>query len=64
MGLPVAGEGWCRIEIGEDGVPHGVVGLSVATCVKCGRDCNPVPPMTAIETGSEGKYRQPCMSSL
>lgn len=62
MGFPVEGEGWCRMEIGEDGVPHGVVGLRVATCVKCGRDCNPVPPMTAIETGSGEGCRQPYTS--
>lgn len=34
MGLPVEGEGWWRMEIGEEGVPHGVVGFNVATCVK------------------------------
>lgn len=31
IGLPVEGEGWWRTEIGEEGVPHGVVGLRVAT---------------------------------
>lgn len=62
IGLPVEGEGWCRIEIGDEGVPHGVEGLRDATCVKCGSDCNPVPPMTAIETGSGERCRQPCVS--
>jgi hypothetical protein len=52
MGLPVVGEGCCRMEMGLDGVPHGVVGWRVATCVKPGRDCRPVPPMTAMGTGS------------
>lgn len=56
MGLPVEGDGWWRIDIGEEGVPHGVVGLRDATCVKLGKDCNPVPPITAIETGSGGTF--------
>ena len=30
-GLPVDGDGWWRIDIGEEGVPHGVVGVRVAT---------------------------------
>jgi hypothetical protein len=34
IGLPVEGDGWWRIEIGDEGVPHGVVGLRVATWVK------------------------------
>jgi len=52
IGLPVVGEGWWRIDIGEDGDPHGVSMLSVAARVKLGRAWMPVPPMTAIRTGS------------
>lgn len=37
IGLPVDGDGWCRTDMGAEGVPQGVVGLIVATCVKCGR---------------------------
>lgn len=43
---------WCRIEIGEEGFPHGVEMFSSATGVKPGRLDRPVPPMTAIRTGS------------
>jgi len=32
-------------------VPQGVVGLREATGVKPGRDCRPVPPITAMGTG-------------
>jgi hypothetical protein len=52
MGAPVVGEGCWRMEMGEDGVPQGVLGVSVATCVKPGRDWRPVPPMTAMGTGA------------
>ena len=48
MGLPVVGEGWFRMEIGEEGVPQGVLGVSVAARVKLGSVCRPVPPITAI----------------
>ena len=51
MGLPSAEE-WCRTVMGEEGVPHGVVGLSEATGVKPGRDCRPVPPITAMGMGA------------
>ena len=37
-GSPVEGDGWCRIDIGEEGVPQGVVGVRVATWVKSARD--------------------------
>jgi len=56
MGLPVVGEGWCRMEIGEEGVPQGVLRVSVAARVKLGSVCRPVPPITAIWTGSKGTY--------
>jgi hypothetical protein len=52
MGCPVVGEGCVRMLMGEDGVPQGVLGCSVRMGVKPGRDCRPVPPMTAIETGA------------
>lgn len=55
IGLPVEGEGWCRTAIGEDGLPHGVVGVRLATWVKWGRDCRPVPPITAMVMGSGGR---------
>lgn len=38
--------------MGDDGLPHGVKGSTVAAGVKPGRDWRPVPPMTAIRTGS------------
>lgn len=38
--------------MGDDGAPHGVSGLRVATCVKSANDWRPVPPMTAMPTGS------------
>ena len=47
------------MEIGEDGVPQGVSGLRVATWVKPWRDWRPVPPMTAIDIGSN----QQCLVS-
>jgi hypothetical protein len=34
IGLPVEGDGWWRIEIGLDGLPHGVSTSKVATCSK------------------------------
>lgn len=52
IGAPLVGDGWCRMEIGDDGAPQGVVGFRVATWVKWGRDWRPVPPMTAMWTGS------------
>lgn len=54
IGKPVWGEGWWRTPIGEEGVPQGVVGVRLATWVKLGRDWRPVPPITAIEIGSDG----------
>ena len=48
MGFPDEGDVWCRIEMGEEGIPQGVDGLRVATWVKSGRVCRPVPPITAM----------------
>lgn len=46
-------EGVCvRIWMGPLGDPQGVEGATVAVGVKDGKDCKPVPPMTAIRTGS------------
>ena len=36
------------MEIGEEGRPQGVGIVRVATGVKLGRDCRPVPPITAM----------------
>ena len=47
-----------RIAIGEEGRPQGVFGWSVAARVKSGRWLRPVPPMTAMRTGSGGKVRR------
>lgn len=44
-----------RIEIGDEGEPQGVVGVRVAARVKFGRVWRPVPPITAIRTGSGEK---------
>jgi hypothetical protein len=44
---------WERMEMGEDGCPQGVRGLTVAIGVKPGRDWSPVPPITAILMGSD-----------
>jgi hypothetical protein len=52
IGLPVEGEVWWRTEMGEEGLPQGVLGVSVATGVKPPMDCRPVPPMTAMWMGS------------
>jgi hypothetical protein len=52
IGLPVDGEGWCRMEMGDDGSPHGVSTFSDAARVKPGSDWMPVPPMTAMWTGA------------
>lgn len=60
VGWPVVGEGWCRMEMGEEGAPQGVVGWRVATGVKFARAWRPVPPMTAIRTGSRRSWR--CVS--
>lgn len=38
--------------IGEEGAPQGVVRVRVAAWVKLGRVWRPVPPITAIRTGS------------
>ena len=48
IGLPVEGDGCCRMETGDDGLPHGVSTSSVAARVKPGREEIPVPPMTAM----------------
>lgn len=52
MGLPEVGDGCCRMEMGEDGFPHGVSISRVAARVKPGSDEMPVPPMTAMWTGA------------
>lgn len=44
---------WCRILMSEEGAPHGVAIESEATGVKPGRVERPVPPITAMRTGSE-----------
>lgn len=46
---------WVRMRIGEEGAPQGVVGVREATGVKPGREERPVPPMTAMRTGSGEK---------
>jgi hypothetical protein len=51
------GEGCSRTRIGADGFPHGVLRDRAATGEKPGRDSRPVPPMTAMEMGSEGGRR-------
>lgn len=56
VGRPVVGEGWWRIEMGDEGVPHGVLTLSVATFVKWGSCLMPVPPITAMRTGSDESW--------
>lgn len=40
------------MDMGDEGAPHGVDGRTVADGVKPGSVCRPVPPMTAICTGS------------
>lgn len=50
--LPVSEQVWCRIVIGDDGLPHGVVMSRDATCLKSGSSRRPVPPMIAMRTGS------------
>lgn len=40
------------MEIGEEGLPHGVEIDNEATWVKPGSSRRPVPPITAIRTGS------------
>jgi hypothetical protein len=37
IGLPVWGEVWWRMEMGEDGAPHGVLMFKVAASSKPGR---------------------------
>lgn len=34
IGLPVDGDGWWRIDMGPEGLPHGVSKSIVATCSK------------------------------
>ena len=50
MGVPV---GVVRMVMGDDGSPHGVVGVRTATGVKPSavREEMPVPPMTAVRMG-------------
>lgn len=62
MLLPVLGEGWCRMEMGDDGAPHGVSTLSVAASVKPGSDWIPVPPITAMRTGASYVEATPAMA--
>jgi len=52
VGLPVEGEGCCRMEIGDEGAPQGVGTSRVAARVKPERAWMPVPPITAMWTGS------------
>lgn len=52
MGLPVVGEGCCRMLMGDDGLPQGVSTSRVAASVKPGSEEIPVPPITAIWTGA------------
>ena len=40
--------------MGDEGLPHGVLIDRVATGENPGSDSRPVPPITAILTGSEG----------
>ena len=40
------------MDIGEEGGPQGVLGVIVAASVKLGREEMPVPPITAMWTGS------------
>jgi hypothetical protein len=55
--LPAEGE-WCtRMEMGEEGRPQGVGIVRVAATVKPGRCWIPVPPMTAMRTGSGRRRR-------
>jgi hypothetical protein len=51
--FPLVEQVWWRIVIGEDGVPHGVETERHATWVKLGSSLRPVPPMTAMWTGSD-----------
>lgn len=50
--MPVEGEGCCRMEIGDEGAPQGVGTSRVAARVKPERAWMPVPPITAMWTGS------------
>jgi hypothetical protein len=52
MGLPLVGESCCRMLMGDDGLPQGVLTSSVAARVKPGSEEIPVPPMTAMWTGA------------
>lgn len=52
IGLPVDGDGCSEMVIGLDGVPQGVGMSSDATGEKLGSDSRPVPPITAMCTGS------------
>lgn len=40
------------MEIGDEGAPQGVVGWRDATGVKFASSLRPVPPITAMRTGS------------
>lgn len=60
MGLPEVGEGCWRMLMGDDGLPQGVSTSKVAARVNPGRDEMPVPPMTAIWTGSIVTCQQSC----
>ena len=51
-GFPVDDDGWWSTFIGAEEEPHGVSAATVATCVKPARELSPVPPMTAMLTGS------------
>jgi hypothetical protein len=55
MGLPLVGEGCCRMLMGEEGLPHGVSTSRVAASSKPGSEEMPVPPMTAMWTGAVGE---------
>ena len=49
----------CRaMRMGDEGKPHGVSGLTVATGSKPGMWLRPVPPMTAMWTGSARGVRE------
>ena len=53
IGLFMDREGWWRTAIGDEGAPHGVSGLMLATWVKSASEARPVPPITAMRMGSE-----------
>lgn len=55
LGFPVDGEGWWRMVMGDEGAPQGVEMVREATFWKPGSSRRPVPPMTAMRTGSAAK---------